>query len=100
MTDKEAIQFLQTPIECADKGDERDFREAMDMGIKALKRVSIDDILDIAQKRMREDSKKDNPRKSKDWNEGFDVGMAFALVKILEVKSDLEEALGLYEISD
>lgn len=36
MTNQEAIELLQTPIHCADKGDEEDMREALSMAIKAL----------------------------------------------------------------
>ncbi len=36
MTNEEAIELLQTPIHCADKGDEKDMREALSMAIKAL----------------------------------------------------------------
>lgn len=45
MTKKEAIEFLGIEIHCADKGDERDLRKAMDMGIEALKRESCGDYI-------------------------------------------------------
>ena len=46
MTREEAIEFLNSPIQCFDKGDERDLREAMDIAINALKQESKIDILD------------------------------------------------------
>lgn len=36
MTHEQAIELLKIPIHCADKGDEKDMREALDMAIKAL----------------------------------------------------------------
>jgi hypothetical protein len=65
-------------------------KSRMENADESKHQISVDEILDVANKRLKEESRKENRSKSKDWNEGFNDGMAFALIKILEVKSDME----------
>ena len=47
MTREEAIAILKTPIHCADKGDEKEMREALELAIKALSQEPCDDTVSI-----------------------------------------------------